>query len=104
MRQCGTRWRRLAVGQQALLVLAHLRKGETFAEVAAGFGVGTSTAWRYVNETVAALAAPAGLRPVLDPARPLIRDGSDRETGATRAQARDQPGPVSACRKTDPEP
>jgi Helix-turn-helix of DDE superfamily endonuclease/DDE superfamily endonuclease len=46
-------------GQQALLVLAYLRKGETFAEVAAGFGVGTSTAWRYVNETVALLAARA---------------------------------------------
>ena len=29
----------------------------TFAEVPAGFGVGTTTAWRYVNETVALLAA-----------------------------------------------
>ncbi|MDT7701966.1 MAG: hypothetical protein QOJ30_4291 [Pseudonocardiales bacterium] len=27
--QRGTRWRRLDAGQQALLVLAHLRKGET---------------------------------------------------------------------------
>jgi hypothetical protein len=44
-------------GQQALLVMAHLRKGETFAELAAGFGVGVATAWRYVNETVALLAA-----------------------------------------------
>ena len=34
-------------------------KGETFAELAAGFGVGTTTAWRYVNETVALLAARA---------------------------------------------
>ena len=46
-------------GQQALLVLAHLRKGETFAELAAGFGVGVATAWRYVHETVALLAARA---------------------------------------------
>src|SRR6201992_1313441 len=46
-------------GQQALLVLVYLRKGETFAELAAGFGVGTATAWRYVNETVALLAARA---------------------------------------------
>jgi hypothetical protein len=46
-------------GQQALLILVYLRKGETFAEVAAGFGVGTSTAWRYLNETVALLAARA---------------------------------------------
>jgi DDE superfamily endonuclease/Helix-turn-helix of DDE superfamily endonuclease len=55
----GSPWRKLNPGQQALLVLVYLRKGETFAEVAAGFGVGTSTAWRYVNETVALLAARA---------------------------------------------
>jgi hypothetical protein len=30
-------------GQQALLVLVHLLKGETFAELAIGFGVGTAT-------------------------------------------------------------
>ena len=38
-------------------MLAYLRKGETFADLAAGFGVGTATAWRYVTETVALLAA-----------------------------------------------
>jgi hypothetical protein len=32
--QLGTRWRRLSVGQQALLVVAHLRKGETYADPA----------------------------------------------------------------------
>jgi hypothetical protein len=53
----GSPWRRLSCGRQALLVLAYLRKGETFAELAAGFGVGTATAWRYVSETVALLAA-----------------------------------------------
>jgi len=59
----GSLWRKLDPGQQALLVLAYLRKGETFAELAAGFGVGTATAWRYVTETVALLAARApGLR------------------------------------------
>jgi Helix-turn-helix of DDE superfamily endonuclease len=52
----GSPWRMLNPGHQALLVLVYLRKGETFAEVAAGFGVGTSTAWRYANETVALLA------------------------------------------------
>ena len=46
-------------GQQALLVLAYLRKGETFAELAAGFAVGTTTAWRYMEGTVALLAARA---------------------------------------------
>ena len=55
--QIGSCWRKLAPGQQALLVLAYLRKGETFAELAAGFGIGTATAWRYVNETIGLLAA-----------------------------------------------
>ena len=45
--------------QEALLVLAYLRKGETFAQLAAGFGIGRTTAWRYVNETVELLAARA---------------------------------------------
>jgi hypothetical protein len=55
----GSVWRKLNPGQQALLVLAYLRKGETFADLAAGFGVGVATAWRYVNETVELLAARA---------------------------------------------
>jgi hypothetical protein len=53
----GSPWRKLNPGRQALLVLAYLRKGETFAELAAGFGVGTATAWRYVTETAGLLAA-----------------------------------------------
>src|SRR5580700_6405869 len=53
-KQIGSPWRKLNPGRQALLVLAYLRKGETFAELAAGFGVGTATAWRYVTEAVAA--------------------------------------------------
>ena len=48
---------KLNPGQQALLLLACLRKGETFAELAAGVGI--TTAWRYVHETVALLAARA---------------------------------------------
>ena len=53
----GSPWRKLDPTEQALLVLAYLRKGETFADLAAGFGIGTATAWRYVTETVALLAA-----------------------------------------------
>jgi hypothetical protein len=34
----GSSWRKLNRGLQALLVLAYQRKGETFAELAAGFG------------------------------------------------------------------
>ena len=55
--QIGSPWRKLNPGQQALLVLAYLRKGETFADLAAGFGIGTATAWRYVTETAGLLAA-----------------------------------------------
>jgi hypothetical protein len=55
----GSCWRKLNPGRQALLVLAYLRKGETFAGLAAGFGIGTATAWRYVTEAVALLAARA---------------------------------------------
>ncbi|MFI6458194.1 transposase family protein [Streptosporangium amethystogenes] len=53
----GSIWRRLNPEQQALLVLVYLRKGETFSELAAGFGVSTATAWRYVEETVRLLSA-----------------------------------------------
>jgi DDE superfamily endonuclease len=55
----GSQWRALNPGQQALLVLVYLRKNETYAEVAAGFGVGATTAWRYAKETVDLLAARA---------------------------------------------
>ena len=42
--RAGSRWRRLDPAQQALLVPAHLYKGEPFTHLAAGFGVGTTTA------------------------------------------------------------
>jgi DDE superfamily endonuclease/Helix-turn-helix of DDE superfamily endonuclease len=50
-------WRLLNPGQQALLVLVYLRKDETYAEIAAGFAVSESTAWRYVEEVVRLLSA-----------------------------------------------
>jgi hypothetical protein len=43
-RQIGSPWRKLNPEQQALLMLAYLHKGETFTELAAGYGVGTATA------------------------------------------------------------
>jgi hypothetical protein len=58
-REIGSCWRKLNPGRQALLALACLRKGETFAELAAGFAISTATAWRYVNEAVALLSARA---------------------------------------------
>src|SRR5215472_18307338 len=55
----GSAWRKLNPGGQALLVPAYLRKGDPLAEIAAGLGVSTATACRYVNQTVAPLAARA---------------------------------------------
>jgi hypothetical protein len=58
-RALGTRWRRLSAGRQALLALAHLRNGHPYAQLAAGFGVGTTTAYRYITEAVDLLGALA---------------------------------------------
>lgn len=58
-REQGTRWRRLTAGRQALMVLTHLRCGHTYAQLAAGFGIGTTTAYRYIAEAVGLLATLA---------------------------------------------
>jgi hypothetical protein len=55
----GTRWRRLTIGQQTLLVLAHVRKGETCTDLATGFQIGTTTVFRYIREAIDAIAALA---------------------------------------------
>jgi hypothetical protein len=57
--QRATRWRKLSPGRQALLVLAYLRKGETYNDLACGFNIGTSTVYRYVREALTLLAAMA---------------------------------------------
>ncbi|EHR61526.1 hypothetical protein SaccyDRAFT_2674 [Saccharomonospora cyanea NA-134] len=66
----GSRWRRLSAGEQALLVLAYLNKGETYTALASGFGVGTTTVFRYVHEGTDVLAATA---PTLDKALDVAR-------------------------------
>lgn len=58
-RGIGSRRRRPSAGRQALLTLAHLRVGHTYAQLAAGFGVGTTTTHRYPTEAVELLAALA---------------------------------------------
>lgn len=58
-RRIGSRWRRLSTGRQALLVLAHLRCGDTYARLAAAFRIGIATVYRYVSEAVEVLAALA---------------------------------------------
>jgi hypothetical protein len=49
-----------------LLVLAHLRCGNTYSRLAAGFGVGVATVHRYVAELVDLLAV-AVCRCLLEP-------------------------------------
>lgn len=40
-------------------MIAHLRKNDTYAELACGFGVGTSTVYRCIREGLDLLAAKA---------------------------------------------
>jgi DDE superfamily endonuclease/Helix-turn-helix of DDE superfamily endonuclease len=56
-KQTGSKNRALPAGQQALMTLAYLKNAHAFAELGAGFNVGTTTAWRYVNEAVELLKA-----------------------------------------------
>jgi hypothetical protein len=56
-KQIGSKNRALTAGQQALMTLAYLKNAETFAQLGAGFKVGTTTAWRYVNKAVKLLSA-----------------------------------------------
>lgn len=58
-RRIGTRWRRLTCRRQALLALAHLRCGDTYAQLAAGFNIGIGTVYRYITEAVEVLARRA---------------------------------------------
>ncbi|MDX3372693.1 transposase family protein [Streptomyces sp. ME02-6987-2C] len=69
-RRIGSRWRRLTCGRQVLLVLAHLRCGDTYARLAAGFYIAVATAYRYTREAVDLLAA---LAPTLERARETVR-------------------------------
>ncbi|WP_330352024.1 transposase family protein [Streptomyces chartreusis] len=69
--EIGTRWRRLPASRQALLALAHLRCGDTYAQLAAGFGIGIATVYRYISEAIEVLAS---LAPSLAEAMPTIRE------------------------------
>jgi len=81
--QIGSCRRKLACGQQALLVLAHLRKGETFAELAAGFGI------------VLAVLAPEGDALMTDL---FPRFNAEESFVVSRLSRRQQEDPAAALR------
>src|SRR5438445_499816 len=60
-RRIGSRYRRLTEREQALLVLAHLREGETYLDLAASFAIGAATAHKILTAFEA-----AGLRVLAD--------------------------------------
>ncbi|RPF38603.1 DDE superfamily endonuclease [Streptomyces sp. TLI_185] len=68
--EIGTRWRRLSAARQALLALACLRCADTYAQLAAGFGIGIATVYRYIREAVEVLST---LAPSLAEAMRAIR-------------------------------
>lgn len=61
--QLGTRWRKLAPGAQAVIVLAVLRHDQRLADMAGGNHVSTSTVRRWVLEV---LTLPSACAPRLD--------------------------------------
>jgi hypothetical protein len=95
------RWRKLSPGRQALLVLAHLRKGETYADLACGFTIGTSTAYRNIREALDLFAAMAPtLAQAIEVASRkafVILDGTllriDRSAATPAARSRHRPLP-----------
>jgi hypothetical protein len=98
----GSRGRALTPGRQALLVLVYLRKGETYEQLGAGFGVSTATAWRYVNETVALLSARS---PNLDQAvLPVAgRGGSSGRPRSVVTSRAMNPATISGVGSTPPK-
>ncbi|GAB3464192.1 hypothetical protein GCM10027570_52040 [Streptomonospora sediminis] len=71
----GTRWRRLSAGRQALLAIAYPSKGETYADLACGFTIGTSTAYQGGGPAIRV---------------PQRRRRSDPDTGRYRRRSRAQ--------------
>ena len=81
------------------MVLAHLRMGETYCDLAVGFGVGVTTAYRYLREALQVLAA---LAPTLEEAIQVaarkayvVLDGTlQRMDRVAMASGNDRPVPL----------
>ncbi|WP_327596733.1 transposase family protein [Streptomyces chartreusis] len=71
----GERACKLRPYDRARCTLVHLRKHNTLEQIAAGFGIGVATAWRYVNDTIERLArfAPSLPRVAHRPSRRRLR-------------------------------
>lgn len=106
------RWRRLTAGRQALLTLAHLRNGHTYAQLAVGFGVGTSTANRYITQAVELLdgtllpIAPSNRARSIDTGRTLClpRSTSVQVRGVMSGGWRCRVGTAAGQATTPPSP
>jgi hypothetical protein len=79
-----------------LLVVAHLRNGETYPDLAGGFGIGTTTVFRYIREALDVLAALAvTLSQAIEAARREAFRHSRRHAAADRSGRHGRgPGPA----------
>ena len=68
--ECGLGGAGWIPGRQALLVVSYLRKGAAYAELGQGFGIDTTTVYRYLRE---ALELEAAMAPTLAEAIQIAR-------------------------------
>jgi hypothetical protein len=73
----GTRWRLLDPLAQAVLVIAFIRTNQTYAELAAGFGISGATCWRNIREGISVLADRGRRISLADVARLAVKMGWD---------------------------
>jgi hypothetical protein len=88
-----TRWRKLSAGRQALMVAAYLPQGETYADLACGFRIGTSRTMGWMpRKCTSAVRAFQALEVIIQCPRWIatvtsIHPGVDRPTEGTTASS-----------------